>query len=201
MGSKLILAITWSLLSLGLITCTHRWVAYPQNVPEYEKCDIMQNGIQMLKVPGYDMSYIIVPDCYTARRQKVSIALTVFLEEWRKQQPTHSYEKVRANSNQLLIEFNDNTRRVNAYDHSGNFVKNRSASGLAITQSIIWVRLRPGDLLCKSSLVHELVHTAIWANKIIDGDPDHLGRKYTGWGWVEESIMSSTNKRLCELGI
>lgn len=201
MGSKLIFAVVWIFLSLNLMTCTHRWVAYPQNVPSYEKCDVLQNGIQMLKVPGYEMSYITVPDCFVVRRQKVSIAITIFLEEWRKKQPIHSYEKVRDNANQLLIEFNDDIRTVSAYDHAGNFVKNRIAKGLALTKTIIWVKMEHGDLLCKSSLVHELVHTAIWANKKTDGDPDHLGLKYSGWSHTEELIMKSTNKRLCELGI
>lgn len=201
MGSKLILIAMWVFVSMNLMTCTHRWVAYPQDVPSYEKCNMFQNNIQMLKVPGFDMTYITVPDCHVVQRQKVSIAITIFLEEWRKKQPAYSYEKARHNANQLLIEFNNNIRRVSAYDHNGNFVKNRVANGLAITQSIIWVKMEHGDLLCKSSLVHELVHTAIWANKITDGDPDHLGHKYTGWNHTEELIMKSTNKRLCELGI
>jgi hypothetical protein len=201
MGSKLILAIIGIFFSLNLTTCAHRWVAYPQDVPGYEKCRLLQNGIQMLKIPGYDLSYMIVPDCFTVRRQKVSIALTVFLEEWGKHHSIVSYQRAQTNINQLLIEFNNDIRKVNAYDHGGNFVKNRMAGGLALTQTVIWVRMEPGDVLCKSSLIHELVHVAIWANKKTDGDPDHLGDRYHGWGSAEELIMKTTNRRLCELGI
>lgn len=201
MGGKL-LTITLGLFCLlNLTTCAHRWVAYPQNIPGYEKCDVWQNDIQMLKIPGFELSYIIVKDCWSVPRQKVSIALTIFLDEWQKRHSAVSYKEVEAQVNQLLIEFNDDTKLVNAYKHDGTYIKNAHANGLAITSGIIWVKIEHGDLLCESSLVHELVHIGIWANKKTDGDPDHLGTKWLGWNKTKELVLQETNKRLCELGI
>ena len=201
MGSKL-LTITFSLFCLMyLTTCTHKWIAYPQGVPEYEKCDAWKDDIQMLKVPGFKLSYIVVQNCYSVPREKVSIALMVFLDEWEKHHSKFSYEKVEAQINELLIEFNNKTKLVNAYKHDGTYVQNAKAFGLAMTPGFIWVKMRPNQLLCESSLVHELIHVGIWVNKKTDGDPDHLGNVYSGWDQTKELVMQETNKRLCELGI
>ena len=201
MGSKL-LTITFSLFCLMyLTTCTNRWVAYPQGIPDYEKCNAWKEDIQMLKIPGFDLSYIVVQNCYSVPRQKVSIALMVFLDEWKKEHSNYSYEKVDARLNQLLIEFNNKLKVVNAYTSDGTYVENATANGLALTEGFIWVKIRPNELLCESSLAHELIHVGIWANKKTDGDPDHLGEKYAGWDHTKELVLQRTNKRLCELGI
>ena len=61
-----------------LTTCSHRWIAHPQNIKDYEKCRVSGTGPQMLKVPGYDRSYIMVYNCNVMDRQRVSIGITIF---------------------------------------------------------------------------------------------------------------------------
>ena len=197
-----LLTISFSLFCLlSITTCTHRWVAHPQGVPGYERCDIWKDDIQMLKIPGFELSYIIVRDCFSAPREKVSIAMMVFLDVWKKHHSQFSYEEVEDQLNQTLVEFSDQTRLVNAYDRDGNYIQNASANGLTITKGMVWVKLQPGQLLCESSLAHELIHVAIWTNKKTDADPDHLGTKYAGWDQTKELVLQETNRRLCELGI
>lgn len=185
-----------------LSTCSHRWVAYPQQVKEYEKCKNLIVSPQMLKIPGYDKSYIMVQNCNVMDRQRVSIGITIFLEEWRKVNRTGiSYQKVKRTMNNLLVEFNDNNKTVNGYDVSGEYISNVSVSGLAQSPTMAWVKSRPGDLLCETSFIHEMMHLAIWAIKGTDGDPDHLGKKYVGWSNNSMMIIQNTNERLCALGI
>lgn len=194
--------LTLLLLVPVLSTCSHRWIAYPQQVKEYEKCQGLNSNPQMLKIPGYDRSYIMVHECGTMDRQRVSIAITIFLEEWRKiHKPDSSYQKVKRTMNNLLVEFSNVDKFVNGYDVSGTYITNVSVSGLAQGPTMAWVKSKPGDLLCKTSFTHEMMHLAIWALKGTDGDPDHLGKKYIGWSSSSMIIIQNTNTRLCTLGI
>ncbi len=190
------------LLAPLLTTCTHRWIAYPQNVKDYEKCRSLESGPQMTKVPGYDKSYIMVYNCNVMDRQRVSIGITIFLEEWgRANTSSLQQSAVEKTMNNLLIEFSDATKTVNGYDVAGNFVQNANATGLAHGPTLAWVQAEPGVLLCQTSFAHELMHLSIWALKGTDGDPDHLGTKYHGWTSSSMIIIQNTNERLCSLGI
>ena len=185
-----------------LTTCTHRWTAYPQKVKNYEKCQNFDAGPQMLKVPGYDKSYIMVHNCNTMDRQRVSIGITIFLEEWgRVNTSKFQHRSVERTMNDLLVEFSDAKKSVNGYDAAGNYIQNANVTGLAQSPTMAWVQASPGDLLCETSFAHELMHLAIWALKGTDGDPDHLGPKYHGWTNTSMIIIQNTNERLCALGI
>ena len=189
-------------LSPILTTCSYRWVAHPQHVKDYEKCQSFNSGPQMLKVPGYDRSYIMVHDCHTMDRQRVSIGITIFLEEWGRIAKTPLRQNlVEAVMNDILVEFSDVEKRVNGYSSDGKYLPNVSISGLTIGPTQAWVKTRPGDLLCETSFAHELMHIAIWALKRTDGDPDHLGTKYLGWTADSMIVIQNTNSRLCTLGI
>lgn len=185
-----------------LTTCSHRWIAHPQNIKDYEKCRVSGTGPQMLKVPGYDRSYIMVYNCNVMDRQRVSIGITIFLEEWSKVYGRSARQAIITNTmNNILVEFSDIDKTVNGYSVDGRYIENADVKGLAHGPTLAWVKAVPGDLLCKTSFVHELMHLAIWAIKGTDGDPDHLGTKYHGWTNDSMIIIQNTNQRLCDLGI
>jgi hypothetical protein len=101
-----------------------------------------------------------------------------------------------------MIEFSsENKVSNNVYSTSGEKVFRASLNGLMISPRIMWVKARPGERLCHTSFAHELIHAGIWAIKKTDGDPDHLGKKYTGWSQKHMLVMQKVNERLCELGI
>lgn len=156
----------------------------------------------MLKVPGFKKSYIMVYNCGAMDRQRVSIGTTIFLEEWgRVHRSDIQYRAVEETMNNLLIEFSNVDKRLNAWDVSGNYIKNANVVGLAQGPTMAWVKAEPGDLLCQTSFAHELMHLAIWTLKGTDGDPDHLGKKYMGWTADSMMIIQYVNQRLCALGI
>ena len=196
---RLLLVILGGLL---LTTCTHRWIAVPQDVPDYEGCNVLVSDPQMLKVPGFSQAYIIVDNCATMDRQRVSIAMYTFLQIWEEHFPHQvSTHRVDEALSSLLTTFNSEKKTANAYTSEGVYGENLPVSGLTLTPGWVWVKMTPGDRLCKSSFVHELVHVAIWAINKSHGDPDHLGGKYPGWTLEHNLVIQETNKVLCEWGI
>lgn len=129
--------------------------------------------------------------------------MTIFLQEWRKAFPLHVLDnkKVEEALQTLIIEFSDVEKTANAYTADGVYGRNMAISGLTLSPGWAWVKIEPSERVCTTSFAHELVHIAIWAMKGTDGDPDHLGKKHTGWKNVHMLIIQNTNKRLCELGI
>ena len=155
----------------------------------------------MIKIPGYELAYMLIDNCSIVRREKVSIAMTIFLEEWNKTYPHRPSGDVRKSIGELMAGFDSQTKRVNAYAEDGTYVSNARVNGLTISPTVIWVKMEEGDLLCETSFIHELMHVSIWAIKKTDGDPDHLGHLYSGWDAKKSMIIQEANKRLCELGI
>jgi len=61
---------------------------------------------------------------------------------------------------------------------------------------LFWSGTMPGRLY-DTSLVHELVHVAIYAKTNGEhGDPDHEGTKYQGWTKEHTKFIKETNSVL-----
>ena len=191
------------LLGILNVSCGPKWIAYPQNVKSYEQCKPFNSDPQLTKVPGFN-AYIMTKggNCHIMDRQRVSIAMIFFLEEWSNIFP-YSLDKdlVEKAISELLIEFSWEEKRRNAYSADGRRLNQVQVSGLATSPGTIWVKARPGDLICQTSFIHELAHIGIWAIKKTDGDPDHLGPKYFGWTPRHNVLIQRVNKILCEIGI
>ena len=186
------------------LACTKNWQAIPDPrvVPDYLHCkEHSLSEYQMLFVPGYAGTTIVVRDCSRFRREKVAIAISAFEKAW--------YErfgmsmKVRSNLRDMLITFDSKTKTVtSAYDMSGKLVTNALLSGQTFTPNIIWVYAGEEiKRVCDSSLVHELVHASIWITGAERGDPDHLGHEYRGWHESHNILIQDVNRYLCALGI
>jgi hypothetical protein len=155
----------------------------------------------MVKVPGFGGAWQIVDSCSRHPREKTSIALKLFLLEW-----TNAFGNswaINKNIDKLLITWSDNTQRGRGYTEDGRPAPESPIYGRTLTPTAIWVftHSSDSDLICETALVHELVHVAIWANKGTDGDPDHIGPRYTGWTVDHCALIQRTNEILCELGI
>jgi hypothetical protein len=188
---------------LLLTTCTHRWTAIPQDVPSYEDCKPLSSAPQMLKVQGTSSSYIIVEDCLFMDRERVSIGLKTFLQKWKERFPQDifDHESVERALDTLLVTFSDEEKTANAYTGEGVYGENFSLAGLTLSPGWIWVKITPGDRLCKTSFAHELVHVAIWSINKKHGDPDHLGSKYSGWSMDHNILIQDINKIWCDWGL
>jgi hypothetical protein len=125
--------------------------------------------------------------------------MNVFLQEW--EEEFGRSRDVRSNIHSLLIEWGRQKKGGSGYSGDGTYMHGATYSGLTITKGTVWVKIRSGELICESSLIHELAHASIWAIKGTDGDPDHLGNKYHGWTSSTLMVIQNTNEKLCRLGI
>jgi len=197
--------LTWliSLTCIALLTtCTTRWYATPDPVAEFKKCNpLTTDEIQMVFVPDYGDTSILVQYCHTFRRERVSIALRYFENEWNRLfgQSTEVYSNMR----NLMITFSNENRKIsNGYSEDGVKLNGAKLLGVTVTKSTIWVYVPNWtERICDTSLVHELVHASIWASNKSHADPDHLGLRYLGWDREHSKLIQDVNAELCKLGI
>jgi hypothetical protein len=154
----------------------------------------------MVKVPSLANSWLLVSECDRYRREPVAIAMILFYVEWMTQIGDPRGEVYNA-LNSLMVEFSDDEKRASVYDDAGFPIPSVGLSGLALSPGWVWVKSTHNQLLCETSLVHELVHIAIWSIKKTDGDPDHAGHKYWGWQVKHSILIQDVNQSLCELGL
>jgi len=196
-----VIATASTLVSLA---CAKSWhaVPSPEIVEPYEHCkSITTKEFQMLFVPGYGETAIIVKSCDKFRRERVSIAIKAFEAAWlEKFGPSPA---VRRNLRSLMITFDPEPKKVfAAYDMSGHRYENVTLSGETFTASMFWVHAGiEATRICDTSFVHELIHVSIWADGYDRGDPDHLGDIYPGWEIGHTKLLDEVNRSLCVLGI
>ncbi len=199
-------ALTFLLVSVAffIVACARSWQAVPDPriVSEYENCkphSLQRN--QLLFVPGFSGTSIVVEDCSRFRRERVSIAMSAFEKAWVSKFGKN--EKVLSNLRDMLITFGSEPRVVgSAYDMDGHLIQKPNLVGQTLTPSIIWVYAGPDkERICDTSFVHELIHASIWISGFKKGDPDHLGKDWQGWTVSHNFLLQEVNQYLCVLGI
>ena len=164
------------------------------------ECDPWKSGPQMIKLPVFSNAWQIVSECDRHEREAVTIAMIFFYKEWQ-----HTFgdssNSVWMALNTLLIEWSQLDKRATAHDMSEKLRYEAALAGAALTSGMIWVRPGHNVPVCETAFVHELVHIAIWSQKGTDGDPDHLGDKYTGWSVDHAALIQRVNDQLCSLSI
>ena len=154
----------------------------------------------MVSVPLFANTWQLVENCDTFDREKVGISLLVFYNAWRLKFGDRK-EKVWNRLNELLIEWSSKDKKSPGYSMNGNSFEDIRISGLTRTPTWIWMHVDTNDKICNTSFAHELVHVAIWALKGTDADPDHLGKKYSGWTLAHNLLIQEVNTTLCGLGL
>ena len=170
------------------------------NIPETYECDSWKSSTQMIKLPIFSNAWQIVEDCNEHEREAVVVAMVFFYKEWSMTFGDPRGSVWRA-LDSLVIEWTSISRPVAAHDVTGKYHKRVFASGIALTPGMIWVKPAIGLPVCETSLIHELVHIAIWSIKLTDGDPDHLGSIYSGWSIEHSALIQRLNTQLCSIGI
>ncbi len=181
--------------------CSYRWTANPVIDKSYENC---QQGInnfpQMVFIPGYKKSAILVDDCKYFRREKIAISLQAFELSWDSR--FGKSRDVSNNLNDIIIVFSFEKRKSMGYTTTGELIYNANLLGATISKNSIWIHVNPSiDRVCDTSLVHELVHASIWSINKAHGDPDHTGQNFLGWTENHNVFIQNLNKHLCKLGI
>tara|TARA_R100000808_G_C2142085_1_gene149879 strand:- start:1282 stop:1899 length:618 start_codon:yes stop_codon:yes gene_type:complete len=165
-----------------------------------ERCDRWVTQPQMIQLPVFNQAWHIVSDCDQYAGEAVSIAMLAFYREWHVTFGDVT-GKVWKALDTVMIEWSPRDRNITAHNMAGTLQRNAPLSGVVLSPGMIWVRPSVNGPICETSLIHELVHIAIWSLKGTDGDPDHLGSKYWGWTVDHTALIQRVNEQLCELGI
>lgn len=185
-------------------SCVHHdSIIYNRNIvydnSQIPNCNSQELGPQMIRIPGFEIAWQIVPDCFHFSRKKTAIALSIFYHHWvikfhdPQQRISHAL-------NNILIEWSYAEKRIQGYTEDGVLRDNGRALGLTLTPTIVWIKIRNDPRICKTGLIHELVHVALLANNQ-HGDADHEGNQYYGWSRKHTNFIDDVNMLLCGLGI
>ena len=181
-----------------LNSCTSQQVAINSLSRRTIVCD-SKNLPHMQKLPVYKNGWQIIDSCYSHLPHSTALAIVVFENEW--MEAFGRSQKVLDVLTEILVEWSSEKRYVSGYFINGKPYEDQRVSGLALSATWIWVYTEADVKLCKTSLVHELVHIAIRAENGKHGDADHEGPRYKGWTRKHTKFIKKTNKILCEIGL
>ena len=202
------MALSTLLLAMMPIPSSAIEIAQPQPDPSYVQVGLFHKSIsdvgcenntprKVHRIPGFRFSYQKTDMCDYYYPSHTALAMTVFYIEWSTKFGDSAgvvYEAL----NDLFVEYNSYQRKLSRiYSVGGTFRPGPTViNGLTGERGkyiFVWSGTMPGRLY-DTSLVHELVHVAIYAmNHGEHGDPDHEGSKFPGWTTEHTSFIEDTN--------
>lgn len=164
-------------------------------VPEIPDCVEDGKFPQMVLLPSFVAASQIVPSCALYDRDEVAWALNVFYKEWKKEFGDPEGKVIKM-LNEVMITWSEEEKTVgSAYSINGKLLKNPNVIGLAISPTILWSHVGDTGYISDTSLVHELVHLALWSIND-DPDPDHEGGNHHGWTARHSVFIADLNRFL-----
>ena len=154
----------------------------------------------MVKIPYHENTWQIKEKNSWPSKNDVSVAMKIFYREWKKSFGDPD-RKVYEALNKLMIEWHDpRERKILGYSMDGKMLRGR-VRGTALSPTYITIRKTAYKRIASTSLVHELVHVALWNSGNILGDPDHEGMKYSGWTRKHTIFIKNLNNLLANIDI
>ena len=197
--STLLTIILTVLIVLSTATCLTGWNYSHYSDDVKEICNPRNPNPQMIRIPVVKNGWQIVERCNLASPKDVAFAIVIFENGW--EQTFGRSTSLIESLNNIMVEWSTKSKRITGYHVDGVRYVDAPISGLTRTPSWIWVKTSPGQKICNTSFVHELVHVAIWAENGTHGDADHEGHKW--WGWTPEHtrFIKRINRTLCAVGL
>ena len=165
-------------------------------------CDTRKkNTPQMVKLPQLKNAWQIQRNCEFPVADHVSFVIDVFYKKWVRTFGDKD-KKVLKTLNNLMIEWGEKPKAIvgGAFDVDGNPITG-TARGLTLMPDYIWVWENQYDRIAATAIVHELVHSALWAQNGYHGDPDHEGGEFEGWTPKHTKFIREINILLAGLDI
>ena len=154
----------------------------------------------MVKLPHYENAWQIKEKNSWPSAKNVSIAVKIFYKKW-KEEFGDPNQRVHKALNKLMIEWMEPTQKtILGYSMNGRMSRGK-AKGIALSPSYLKIRKTGYQRIASTSLIHELVHIALWNSGNILGDPDHEGREYSGWTWKHTKMIKDLNTILANIDI
>ena len=157
---------------------------------------------QMINLPHSKYSWQIQSDSDVPSTERVSQAVILFYRQWQAKFGDRK-GKVKKNLYELMIEWSSEEKVFEGVgrDNKGRVVKKGVVNGMTVGPTYVWLRTNPYKRVFASSLVHELVHVALWADGCRGGDPDHEGGMYVCWTPEHTNFIDHLNKLLFKFDI
>ena len=159
------------------------------------------NRPQMVQIPRFKNSWQIQRNCDFPKASNVSFVVDLFYKKW-KERFGDQGGKVLKTLNNLMIEWDSKKKPILglAFDGNGQPIEGE-ARGLTLLPGYLWLWENRYDRIAATALVHELVHSAIWAGNGRHGDPDHEGSDFAGWTTEHTKFIREINNLLARLDI
>lgn len=159
------------------------------------------NHPQMVQIPQFKNSWQIQRNCEFPKAQNVAFVVELFYKEWNLRFGDKNRRVLKAFNN-LMIEWGRKKKPIlgAAFDVGGQPIVGE-ARGLTLMPGYIWLWENKYERIAATALVHELVHSAIWASNGVHGDPDHEGSDFAGWTKEHTKLIREINNLLARLDI
>lgn len=157
---------------------------------------------QMINLPHSKYSWQIQVDSEPPAADRVSQAIIIFYRQWQAKFGDRR-GKVKKSLYELMVEWSSEEKVLEGvgHDNKGQIVKKGIIKGMTIGPTYVWLRTNVYKRVFASSLIHELVHVALWADGCKSGDPDHEGSAYMCWTPEHTKFIRHLNKLLVKFDI
>jgi hypothetical protein len=157
---------------------------------------------EMINLPHSKYSWHIKESVYTPDEGRISQAILIFHKRW-KDRFGDKKGKVKKSLDNLMIEWSTEEKILNniGRNNNGDIVKRGRVNGMTLSPTYIWLRANQYERVFATSLMHELVHVALWSQGCSSGDPDHEGGKYRCWTKQHTKFIIHLNNILAKLDI
>jgi hypothetical protein len=198
----IIIAVVVSTLGIIIVTTpyikTRAAIQLPPSYvtyPPLKDCDPEYPKKQRVQLPHFANSWQLQKDCALYDRDSVTWAIELFYANWVKSFGDRN-NKVKNALNNLTIEWSSKTQTVGPiYTLKGKYKKKAEVAGLCLSKYRIWVWVGSQQRLSQTSLIHELIHLALWASTD-NPDVDHEGNKEPGWTGGHTKFIKKLNQTL-----
>ena len=157
---------------------------------------------KMVKIPGFSNSWQVQRSNTFPDPEKIHTTLDLFYKKW-KTRYGDPEGRVYSTLNNMMLDWDPKKKYI---DNSGFTVDGKQMKGyvrgITLLPGYIWLwHDKRYDRIAASALVHELVHSALWAMDGNHGDPDHEGDLFEGWTPDHTLFISELNRELAWLDI
>ena len=158
---------------------------------------------QMVNLSYSPYSWQIVDSDEAPSPINVSQAVTIFYRQWQKIYGDKE-GRIKKNLNELMIEWSseEKAHENTVRNKQGQIVITRKiVKGMTICPTYIWLKTNQYKRVFASSLIHELVHVALWTQVCRGGDPDHEEGYPPCWTRQHTKFIRHVNNILIQFDI
>ena len=158
---------------------------------------------QMVNLSYSPRSWQIVDSDQAPNAERVSQAVTIFYRQWQKTFGDKE-GRIKKNLNELMIEWSSKEKAHESIERNKlgqTVITINIVKGMTICPTYIWLKTNQYKRVFASSLVHELVHVALWTQVCRGGDPDHEQGYPPCWTTQHNKFIRHVNKILLQLDI